>query len=92
MELFRNRVCKNFTISKNQKNPYLLKERNGSREFLVLLKCITSAHFKNKDITRIQVDKRKLFSDVLNKSHDIVPIGYDVQNNIYVIWNPHNFK
>jgi hypothetical protein len=90
--ILQNAIENLFIIDPNQNNPYLIKNKNGSGAFYVFIKCITSAYFKNKDVTRIQVDKRKTFGEIIDSKFTIVPIGYDVSNKVYVIWNPYDFK
>lgn len=76
-----------YEIKYNGNNPYTLSFRGAHAEIFVL--NISSAYFKNNDVTRIQVPKHKDFSDN-NLNNLVIPIGYDSENKVYVIWDPYD--
>lgn len=74
-----------FEIKHDGNNPYKLQFRGIEIEIFVL--NISSAYFTNKDVTRIQIPKHKEFQDN-NLNNPIIPIGYDSENEVFVIWDP----
>ena len=69
------------------KNPYGLKFIYGEKKYYLCPKKISSAHLPNKDSTRVQ------FSGSINyEMHgQFIPVGIDVQNKVFVFWNPLGF-
>jgi hypothetical protein len=69
------------------KNPYGLKFIYGEKKYYLCPKKISSAHLPNKDSTRVQ------FSGSINyEIHgQFIPVGIDVQNKVFVFWNPVGF-
>lgn len=69
------------------KNPYGLKFFYGEEKYYLCPKKISSAHLPNKDSTRVQ------FSGSINyEIHGkLIPVGIDVQNKVFVFWNPMGF-
>jgi len=64
-----------------------LKFIYGEKKYYLCPKKISSAHLPNKDSTRVQ------FSGSINyEMHgQFIPVGIDVQNKVFVFWNPLGF-
>lgn len=77
-------------FSYEEGNPFLIKI--GSTIFFVFLKNLSSAYFKNPDITRVQLPYSDHFSKIFKEDVPFIILGYDVDNDIYVSWNPENVK
>lgn len=71
-------------------NPFLISIEE--KEFIVFLKNLSSAYFKrSKDITRIQLPFSNHFKNLSKKiGATFLALGYDIDNNIFVCWNPTN--
>lgn len=68
-------------------NPFLISI-HGS-EFYVFLKNISPAYFVNSpDITRVQLPFSDHFSKIQKEGKLFIILGYDVENDIFVGWNP----
>ncbi|MDU0808968.1 hypothetical protein [Aquirufa regiilacus] len=78
-------------FSYDEGNPFLIKIR--SEQFFVFLKNLSPAYFKNSpDITRVQLPFSNHFSKISNADIPFIILGYDVDNDSMVCWNPLNVK
>lgn len=77
-------------FSYEEGNPFLIKI--GTVKYFVFLKNLSSAYFKNPDITRVQLPYSDHFSKIFKADIPFVILGYDVDNDIVVSWNPKNVK
>ncbi len=72
-------------------NPFLITI--GNLQYFVFLKNISSAHFKKlPDITRVQLPLSSHFSKIVETEIPFVILGYDIDNDAYVCWNPYKIK
>ena len=72
-------------------NPFLIKIENT--RYFVFLKNISSAYFKNSpDVTRVQLPSSNQFSKVVKSKIPFVILGYDIDNDTVVCWNPNKIK
>ncbi len=72
-------------------NPFLANI--GDSKYFVFLKNISSAYFKNSpDVTRVQLPKSEHFSKIFKSKIPFVILGYDIDNDIFVSWNPDKIK
>lgn len=58
------------------------------KEYWLYIKKITSAHFKNSDVSRAQFPSRDIFNQIKKSDVDFVLLGYDKDNDIFATWNP----
>lgn len=77
-------------FSYEEGNPFLIKI--GTEKYFVFLKNLSSAYFKNADITRVQLPYSDHFSKIFKADIPFIILGYDVENDIVVSWNPENVK
>ncbi len=78
-------------FSYHEGNPFLIKI--GAKQFFVFLKNLSPAYFKNSpDITRVQLPFSDHFSKIFKADIPFIILGYDVENDTMVCWNPHNVK
>lgn len=77
-------------FSYEEGNPFLIKI--GKTKYFVFLKNLSSAYFKNPDITRVQLPYSDHFSKIFKADIPFIILGYDVDNDIVVSWNPENVK
>lgn len=77
-------------FSYEEGNPFLIKI--GTTKYFVFLKNLSSAYFKNPDITRVQLPYSDHFSKIFKADIPFIILGYDVDNDIVVSWNPENVK
>lgn len=77
-------------FSYEEGNPFLIKI--GTAKCFVFLKNLSSAYFKNPDITRVQLPYSDHFSKIFKADIPFIILGYDVDNDIVVSWNPENIK
>lgn len=77
-------------FSYQEGNPFLIKI--GTAKYFVFLKNLSSAYFKNPDITRVQLPYSYHFSKIFKVDTPFIILGYDVDNDIVVSWNPENIK
>lgn len=77
-------------FSYEEGNPFLIKI--GAKKYFVFLKNLSSAYFKNKDITRVQLPYSDRFLKIFKAAIPFVILGYDVDNDVFVSWNPKNVK
>jgi hypothetical protein len=72
-------------------NPFIVKI--GSDRYFVFLKNISPAYFKNSpDVTRIQLPSSEHFKKVFRSTLPFIILGYDVDNDTVVSWNPKKVK
>lgn len=72
-------------------NPFLI--RLNEVEYFVFLKNISSAYFPNSpDVTRVQLPQSKHFAEILNSAIQFLILGYDIDNDVFVSWNPDKIK
>jgi len=72
-------------------NPFLIKI--GANRFFVFLKNISPAYFKNSpDVTRVQLPYSPHFTKIIKANIPFVILGYDVDNDTVVSWNPKKLK
>lgn len=60
---------------------------NG-KEYWLYIKKITSAHFRNSDVSRAQFPSREIFTQIKESGVDFVLLGYDNGNGVFATWNP----
>lgn len=60
---------------------------NG-KEYWLYIKKITSAHFRNSDVSRAQFPSREIFTQIKESGVDFVLLGYDNDNGVFATWNP----
>lgn len=77
-------------FSYEEGNPFLIKI--GTAKYFVFLKNLSSAYFKNSDITRVQLPYSDHFSKIFNADIPFIILGYDADNDIVASWNPENVK
>ena len=72
-------------------NPFLIKI--GLIRYFVFLKNLSPAYFKNSpDVTRVQLPYSTHFSKILDANIPFVILGYDVDNDTLVCWNPQHVR
>ncbi|MEI9956236.1 MAG: hypothetical protein WDM90_08025 [Ferruginibacter sp.] len=72
-------------------NPFLIKI--GTKQYFVFLKNLSPAYFKNSpDITRIQLLYSDHFSKIVKADIPFIILGYDVDTDTVVTWNPKKVK
>ena len=68
-------------------NPFMIKI--GSKRFYIFLKNLSPAYFKNSpDVTRVQLPYSDHFAKVFKANIPFVILGYDIDNDTIVSWNP----
>jgi len=86
---FLESINQYFINTNKSTNPFLIKSILSGAEYYIFLKNISPAYFKNSpDITRIQIAKNQIFEEIKNSDEICIPVGYDCENDIFVIWNP----
>ncbi len=72
-------------------NPFLMKI--GDSKYFVFLKNISPAYFKNSpDVTRVQLPHSEHFTKIFKKDIPFIILGYDVDTDTIVSWNPNKIK
>lgn len=71
-------------------NPFLINI--GTEKYFIFLKNISSAYFKNPDITRVQLPYSDHFSKIFKADIPFIILGFDADNDVFVSWNPENVK
>ncbi len=72
-------------------NPFLIKI--GTKQYFVFLKNLSPAYFKNSpDVTRIQLPYSDHFSKIFKADIPFIILGYDVDTDTVVSWNPQKIK
>lgn len=78
-------------FSYEEGNPFLIKI--DEQQFFVFLKNLSPAYFKNSpDITRVQLPFSDHFDKIFKTNIPFVILGYDVDNDVIVSWNPSRVK
>ena len=79
------------SFSYDEGNPFLIKIYE--QKYFVFLKNLSPAYFKNSpDITRVQLPFSDHFNKIFKANIPFVILGYDVDNNTMVSWNPSKTK
>lgn len=72
-------------------NPFLIKI--GTKQYFVFLKNLSPAYFKNSpDVTRVQLPYSEHFSKIFKAEIPFIILGYDVDTDTVVSWNPQKIK
>lgn len=72
-------------------NPFIIKIYD--KPFFVFLKNLSPAYFKNSpDVTRVQLPFSDHFDKIFKANIPFVILGYDVDNDTMVCWNPSKIK
>lgn len=78
-------------FSYEEGNPFLIKI--GTDKFFVFLKNLSPAYFKNSpDVTRVQLPYSEHFSKIFKADIPFIILGYDVDTDTVVAWNPTKVK
>ena len=88
---FTEDIKQDFSVDQGSSNPFEINKENERNILNVFLKNISPAYFKNKNIARIQIAHKKVFEELLRKKLMCIPVGFDVINQCYVVWNPFLF-
>ena len=59
---------------------------NGEKLY-IYVKTLSSAYFKNENITRVQLPQKEIFSRIKKSRNKFIFLGYDQDNDVYVAWN-----
>jgi hypothetical protein len=74
-------------FSYEEGNPFLIKI--GTDKYFVFLKNLSSAYFKQSpNITRVQLPYSDRFSKIIRANIPFIILGYDVDTDTVVSWNP----
>lgn len=72
-------------------NPFIIKIYDNP--FYIFLKNLSPAYFKNSpDVTRVQLPFSDHFDKIFKANIPFVILGYDVDNDTVVCWNPSKIK
>lgn len=72
-------------------NPFLIEIYNNP--FFIFLKNLSPAYFKNSpDVTRVQLPFSDHFDKIFKENIPFIILGYDVDNDTMVCWNPLKIK
>lgn len=72
-------------------NPFLIKL--GLAKYFIFLKNLSPAYFKNSpDVTRVQLPYSEHFLKISKTDIPFIILGYDVDTDIVVSWNPKKVK
>jgi hypothetical protein len=72
-------------------NPFLIKIKK--KEYCIYLKNLSPAYLKSSpDVTRVQLPFSPHFSKILRANIPFIILGYDVDNDTMVCWNPKKVK
>jgi len=78
-------------FSYEEGNPLLIKI--GTEKYFVFLKNLSPAYFKNSpDVTRVQLPYSDHFSKIFKADIPFIILGYDVDTDTVVAWNPLKVK
>ena len=78
-------------FSYEEGNPFLIKIYE--QKYFVFLKNLSPAYFKNSpDVTRVQLPFSDHFDKIFKANIPFVILGYDVDNDTMVSWNPSKTK
>jgi len=74
-----------------QGNPFLITIRNN--KYFIFIKNLSPAYFKNSpDVTRIQLPYSNHFLKIFKADIPFIILGYDVDTDTVVSWNPIKVK
>ena len=72
-------------------NPMLLVIED--RVFTIFLKPIGDVCYKNEnESTRVQLPQREYFDKIKVSKRPFLLMGFDLENDVFVVWNPSNTK
>lgn len=72
-------------------NPFLIKIYDNP--YFIFLKNLSPAYFKNSpDVTRVQLPFSDHFDKIFKDNIPFIILGYDVDNDTMVCWNPLKIK
>lgn len=75
------------SFSYDEGNPFLIKIYE--QKYFVFLKNLSPAYFKNSpDVTRVQLPFSDHFDKIFKANIPFIILGYDVDNDTMVSWNP----
>ncbi|MBE7440843.1 MAG: hypothetical protein HS119_00100 [Flavobacteriales bacterium] len=78
-------------FSYEEGNPFLIKI--GTAKYFVFLKNLSPAYFKaSPDVTRVQLPFSERFSKIFKADIPFIILGYDVDTDTVVSWNPKKVK
>jgi hypothetical protein len=78
-------------FSYEEGNPFLIKI--GTDKYFIFLKNLSPAYFKNSpDVTRVQLPYSDHFSKIFKADIPFIILGYDVDTDTVVAWNPTKVK
>jgi hypothetical protein len=78
-------------FSYEEGNPFLIKI--NSKRYFIFLKNLSPAYFKNSpDVTRVQLPYSTHFTKIFKADIPFIILGYDVDNDTVVCWNPKKVK
>ena len=84
------KVSNNFTYIDGRNNPcHILFEE---KEYYVYIKNLSSAYFKNPDISRAQLTGVDCLNQIKESDAVFVMLGYDNLNKVFAVWNPYIVK
>lgn len=74
-------------FSYEEGNPFIIKI--GPKSYFVFLKNLSPAYFKKSpDVTRVQLPYSPHFSKIFKADIPFIILGYDIDNDVLVSWNP----
>lgn len=80
-----------FVYLEEEDNPFFINFKD--KIYAVFLKNISPAYFKaSPDITRVQLPFSNHFAKIQYTDSPFIILGYDVDNNTMVCWNPKKVK
>jgi len=75
----------------DEENPFLAKIYGAN--YYIYLKNLSPAYLKSSpDVTRVQLPYNDRFSEIFKTDIPFVIIGYDIDNDVMVCWNPIKIK
>lgn len=78
-------------FSYEEGNPFLINI--GQKKYFVFLKNLSPAYFKaSPDVTRVQLPYSEHFLKILKADIPFIILGYDVDTDTVVSWNPKKIK
>lgn len=78
-------------FSYEEGNPFLIEIYE--QPFFIFLKNLSPAYFKNSpDVTRVQLPFSDHFDKIFKANIPFIILGYDVDNDTVVCWNPSKIK
>jgi hypothetical protein len=72
-------------------NPFIIKIK--SKRYYIFLKNLSPSYFINSpDVTRVQLPFSPHFEKIFSSEIPFIILGYDVDNDTFVCWNPKKTK